>query len=213
MDIKSLAKTQIDDLVFCVVDVETTGMNSKYNRVMDIGIVKVKSGEILDEWEALIDPQQEVPFWITHYTKLTDAHVFGKPKFNELAHKINFILNDSIFVGHNAGFDYSFLSNEMHRAGIEFVLPKLCTVMLGRKLLPQLANAHLDAISDFYNISISARHRALPDAQATAEILINFINIAKEKYNAKTYFDLENLQRIKIDKEKLFSNEKDLFSN
>lgn len=204
MNAKLLAKTPIKDLTFCVVDTETTGMSAKYNRIMDIGVVKVKNGEITEEWETLIDPQQEIPYWITHYTNLSATHVRGKATFDVYSKKIAELLEGGIFVGHNVGFDYAFLLHEMTRAGFEFFHPKLCTVLLGRKLLPQLANAHLDAISSFYRIAITQRHRALPDAQATAKILLNFIQLAQEKYAAQTYFDLEKLQRIKIAKQHLY---------
>src|SRR3989344_3772169 len=200
MNARDLAKIPITDLTFSVVDVETTGMNAQHNRIMDIGIITIKNGEILEEWEALINPQQEIPYWITYYTKLGTHHVKDKPFFSVYAQKVFDKLSGTIFVGHNAGFDYGFVSYEFKRAGLNFYSPKLCTVLLGRKLLPQLANAHLDALSDYYGITISARHRALPDAQATAYILNKFLEIAKEKYGAKTFFDLERLQKIKIDK-------------
>lgn len=208
MNARELAQTSIDDLTFSVVDTETTGMNSKYNKVIDIGIVTVKNGEIVDKWETLIDPEQEISYWITHYTKLTAKDVAGKPTFGFFAPKINSLLKETVFVAHNVGFDYSFLSSEMKNANFPFSYPKLCTVLLGRKLLPKLSNAHLDALSDYYNIEISARHRALPDAEATAVILVKFIEIAKEKYGARTFFDLEKLQGIKIDKD-LARGEKD----
>ena len=200
MNLRELLLTPLDNLTFSVVDTETTGMSSDFNRVMDVGIVTVKSGEIVNKWEALINPKQEVDYWITYYTNLTDAHVKNKPTFDYYASHINNLLADTIFVGHNVGFDYSFMSSEMKRAGHVFDYPKLCTVLLGRKLLPQLANAHLDALADYYDIKISARHRALPDAEATAIVLLEFIRLAKQQFSAKTFFDLERLQHIKVDK-------------
>jgi len=201
MPSSELFTKKISDLTFAVVDTETTGMNPAFSRVMDIGIVIMKNGEVVEKWETLIDPEQEVPYWISKYTHLTHAMVKGMPTFETYAGKISEFLKDAIFVGHNAAFDYSFLYHEMLRAKTAFNYPKLCTVMLGRKLLPQLANAHLDALADFYNIKISQRHRALPDAEATAFVLNEFIKIAQEKYGARTYFDLERLQKLYIDKE------------
>lgn len=200
MNLTQLLKTPLEELTFSVVDTETTGMNPKFCKVIDIGIIKIKNGEILEEWETLINPKQSIDYWITYYTKLRDKDVKNKPTFKTFAPKINELLTDTIFVGHNAGFDYGFLTNEMIRCGFDFKHPKLCTVLLGRKLLPQLANAHLDALSAYYKIKISARHRALPDAQATAYVLNKFIGIAKEQYKAKNFFDLERLQHLKIDK-------------
>lgn len=200
MHIKDLQNTQIDELEFSVVDVETTGMHPQFNRIMDIGIVSVKNMQIVETWETLIDPKQDVPFFITYYTKLRYKDVEGKPTFDAMLEEISTRLAQNVFVAHNVSFDYSFLANEFKRHDKEFNYPRLCTVKLGRKLLPQLANAHLDALADHYNLKITQRHRALPDAYATAQILINFINIAKKKYNAKTYFDLERIQRFRVNK-------------
>lgn len=200
MNLKDLIKTPLEEITFSVVDTETTGMNAKFGKVMDIGIVKVKNGKILETFETLFDPKQPIPYWITFYTKLTEKDVKGKPTFDTLSEKIHNLLKNSVFVGHNVGFDYSFVSSEFERCGVAFSSPKICTVLLGRKLLPHLANAHLDALSDFYNIKISQRHRALPDALATAHVLNEFIKIAKEKHKAKNFFDLERLQHLAIDR-------------
>jgi len=212
MSLSELFTKPIDDLTFAVVDTETTGMHPQFCRVMDIGIVLVKNGKVVDKWETLIDPQQSVPRWITHYTHLTYRDVKGKPVFSQLANKINKYLENKIFVAHNANFDYWFLFNEMKRLDYEFFYPKLCTVMLGRKLLPSLPRAHLDMFADYYNLKISQRHRALPDAEAAAFIFIEFIKIAKEKYGVKTYFDLEKLQWISVSRGVLNTDGDGLFN-
>jgi DNA polymerase III subunit epsilon len=126
--------------------------------------------------------------------------VIDKLPFDSYAKTIQERLTDTIFVGHNANFDYSFLKYEMKRSGFDFKHPKLCTVMLGRKLLPQLSNAHQDAISNYYNIKITQRHRALQDAEATAIVLNKFIEMAVTTYGAKNYYDLERLQKIKVNR-------------
>jgi len=197
MKAKELAKTSIDDLEFSVVDVETTGMYAEFNRVMDIGVVKIKKGKVIEEWETLINPQQVIPRYITSFTKISKSHVRNKKEFSHFAPKVDVLLKESVFVAHNVYFDYWFLWFEMKRAGFSFNLPKLCTVMLGRKLTPGLASANLDSLADSYGIRIENRHRALPDAKAAADLLVRFIDVAKEKYKAKTYFDLYRLQWLR----------------
>lgn len=201
MKVKDLIDTPIDELKFSVIDTETTGMHPEFNRVMDIGIVTVKGGKIIDQWEALINPNQDVPYFITKYTRLRNSHVDNKPEFAHYSEHIKNKLANTIFVAHNVSFDYWFLYHEFKRLNQDLDLPKICTVLLGRKFLPELSNAHLDALSEYYGIEIEARHRALPDAKATALVLLEFLDIAKKKYKAKTYFDLEKLQRLKIKKE------------
>ncbi|MFZ5425072.1 MAG: PolC-type DNA polymerase III [Patescibacteria group bacterium] len=203
MHINELVNKSINDITFSVIDTETTGMFPEHNKVMDIGIVLVKNGEIIDKWETLIDPRQKIPYWITTFTNLRDADVAGKPIFREIAHKVNELTNDTIFVAHNVGFDYPFIASEMQNVGHLFEVPRICTVQLSRKLLPNLPSANLDTLSEYFNIKISARHRALPDAEATAVVLIELVKIASKKYGVKNFFDLERLQRIKVDKENL----------
>jgi DNA polymerase-3 subunit epsilon len=198
MHVKELMHKSIDELTFSVVDTETTGMHAHFCKVMDIGVVKVRGGKIIEKWETLVDPKQEVPYWITFFTKLSNKDVDGQPIFADVANKFVDVLGDSIFVAHNAEFDYAFLSSEMARLKKPFSYPKLCTVQLARKLLPELPAVNLDALSEFYKITVSQRHRALPDAEATAEVLLHFLALAKSRHHAKTFFDLHKLQSLHV---------------
>jgi len=150
---------------------------------------------------------QDIPYWITRFTNIRDRDVKGKPIFSEFASKISKMLEGTVFVAHNVNFDYSFLLHEMKRIDENFNFPKICTVMLGRKLVPELQSANLDAMSAYFDIEIDNRHRALPDAQATAQILNEFISIAKEKYSSKTFFDLEKVQWLRINGYYPYGNE------
>ncbi len=204
MKAKDLISTPIEDLTFSVIDVETTGMHAEFNRVMDIGLVKVRNGKMIEEWETLVNPRQEIPYYITRFTHLAQKHVFDKPEFSVVAKKLDKNLRETVFVAHNVYFDYWFLWFEMKRVGIPLDMPKLCTVMLGRKLTPNLVSANLDSLTKYYHIDIDNRHRALPDARAAAELLIKFIDIARDKYKVKNYFDLYNLQWMRTNGEDNF---------
>lgn len=213
--IKKLVHTNLEDITFSVVDVETTGMYAEFNRIMDIGIVQIKGLKVVKKWEALIDPTQNIPYWITHYTKLRDNDVIGKPQFEYYSNHIFNMLTDTVFVGHNAQFDYSFLKYEFKRTRYTFDIPKVCTVKLASRLVPQLRKHNLDILSKYYDIHISKRHRALPDAEATAIVLLKFIQMSKERFNANTFFDLDKIQGKKVTKDNLkyYSSEYlDLFS-
>lgn len=191
-------KTPIDQITFSVIDTETTGMNHTFNRVCDIGIITVRNGQIIDEWEALINPEQKISYWISTFTNIYDYHVQNKQPFNVHIKKIQTLINDTVFVGHNVDFDYSFLSSEFIRAGQTLDMQKLCTIKLGRRLLPNLPNLKLDSLANHFDLKITKRHRALPDAKATALSLIELIKIAKEKYNVETLYDLQKVQQFKI---------------
>ena len=190
----------LDDLTFSVIDTETTGMSSNFNRVIDIGIVTIEHGKITKTWEHLIDPEQDIPFWITTFTHINAKHVYGKPVFSDLQDTIMEKIKDTVIVGHNVGFDFAFLKKEFGRLNTPFDFPKLCTVLLGRKLYPELPSFNLDTLSKHFKLQIDDRHRALPDAKATAEIFLNFVARAKEDYKCKDFFELERLQKLKLGK-------------
>lgn len=193
-----LLNTKIGDIQFAVIDTETTGMNHEFNRVVDIGIVKLCGGKITDKWETLINPKQTIPYWISNFTNIYDHMVINKQEFAQHLPKIQSMMKNCVFVGHNVDFDYSFLTYEFLRLGHKLDMQKLCTVKLGRKLLPNLPNMKLDTLSDYYGIHIENRHRALPDAMATALSLIELIKLAKEKFDIKTLYDLQKIQQFKI---------------
>lgn len=200
MNLERLKQTSIENLRFSVVDTETTGMSPQFNRIIDIGVVIIENLKIAETWETMIDPQQDLDPWITYYTKIKNEHLTGKPKFMEIENKFSKYVNNSVFVAHNVGFDHSFISNELKRLDRDFNVPKLCTVKLTRKLLPHLENYHLDSVSGYYGIKIKNRHRALPDAYATAQVFLKIIDIAKDRHNVKNFFDLERLQNLYIPK-------------
>jgi DNA polymerase-3 subunit epsilon len=192
---KKLLSTPLSDLKFSVIDTETTGMHSRFNRVIDIGVVDVEYKKITETWESLVDPEQDIPFWITQFTSLSNKHVEGKPKFNEVEKIVSRKIENRIIVGHNVGFDYAFLKHEYLRLGKGFDHPRLCTVLLGHRFVPELPHFHLDSLSDYFGLVIENRHRALPDALATAQIFIEFLDQAEKEYGCKTFFDLEKLQK------------------
>ena len=198
MTIEHLKRTNLSSLKFAVVDVETTGMNSRYNRVTDIGIVIVSKGKVGKTWTTLVNPKQEIDPWVAKYTHISQKMVDKEKPFSHYSQTVAGLLRETIFVAHNVDFDYGFIKSELKNSDIAIECPKLCTVKLARKLLPQMQNVHLDALSTFYGIKISRRHRALPDALATAEILLKFISLAGERYKAETFFGLERLQHIHI---------------
>lgn len=194
-DYKTLLDTPLAALKFSVIDTETTGMHSKFNRVIDIGVVDVEYKKITETWESLVDPKQQIPFWITQFTNIADEHVRGKPEFKQVERVLSRKIKDRVIVGHNVGFDYAFLKYEYERLQKPFEHPRLCTVLLGHRFVPELPHFHLDSLSDYFGLQIENRHRALPDALATAQIFIEFLDRAEKDYKCKTFFDLEKLQK------------------
>lgn len=156
---------------YVVVDVETTGGGQSYHRVIEIGMVKVVGGEIVDNWQSLIHPERHIPRHITELTGISNDMVANAPTFAEKSDEILAFLQDAIFVAHNVNFDYGFFKREFERVGTFFRLPKLCTVRLARAAFPGLPSYSLGKLCKSLDIRLESHHRALDDAQAAAEIL------------------------------------------
>jgi DNA polymerase-3 subunit epsilon len=151
------------DLVF--VDLETTGGSAAYDRITEVGIVRVSDGELVEEWSSLVNPERPIPAYIEAFTGISNAMVAGAPRFAEIAASVRAKLQGAVFVAHNARFDYSFLRSEFLKAEMEFSAKVLCTVKLSRRLFPQYVRHNLDAVMERNGLACRARHRALGDAR------------------------------------------------
>jgi len=151
------------DLVF--VDLETTGGNAAHHRITEVAIVRVRNGELADEWSSLVNPDCPIPAYIAAFTGISDEMVAGAPRFAQIAAEVRRRLQDAVFVAHNARFDYSFLRSEFRRLDLPFSARVLCTVKLSRRLFPEHVRHNLDAVMERHGLTCSARHRALGDAQ------------------------------------------------
>lgn len=161
----------IPDKVFSIVDIETTGGSIHYDRITEIGIIQMQNGKVINEYRSFFLPGKTLSPWITELTGITNAMLRGSPRFKEKAQDIFEMLSGTIFVAHNARFDYSFIKAEMMRAGIVFNAPILCTVRLSRGLFPEYKKHSLDAIMERYDLSCDQRHRALDDALMVKKFL------------------------------------------
>ena len=170
------------DTVFVVVDVETTGFSPPSDRVIEIGMVRVAGGRIIDSYETLINPRRPVPRGITGLTGIEGEMLRDCPTFTQVCEEVVCFLGDAVFVAHNAPFDWRFMQSEISLAsGKEMLNRRLCTRSLAARLLPELKRRSLDQLAYFFNLSFPARHRALGDALVTAELLLRFLDRADEK--------------------------------
>jgi len=156
------------ELVF--VDLETTGGNAAYHRITEVGIVRMREGEVIEEWSSLVNPECRIPGYIEAFTGITNAMVADAPRFAELAPLLVEKLRAPVFVAHNARFDYAFLRTEFRRLGVHFAARVLCTVKMSRRLFPQFVRHNLDVVMERHDLSCHARHRALGDARVIADL-------------------------------------------
>ncbi|MBI2408206.1 MAG: hypothetical protein HYV19_07905 [Gemmatimonadetes bacterium] len=169
---------------FAVVDVETTGTSHGHgDRVTEVAAVLVEGGEVVGEFQSLVNPERPIPWRITVLTGISDAMVADAPRFGDIAEPLAAVLRERVFVAHNAPFDWGFLGMEFARAGLPDALTgsPLCTVRLARRLLSHLPRRNLDSVAVHYGVEIESRHRALGDARATALVLKGLLrDVARE---------------------------------
>jgi DNA polymerase-3 subunit epsilon len=165
---------------YVVVDIETTGAWSNSDRITEIGAVRVRNHQVVDEWHSLINPQRPIPAKIVQLTGITNEMVRGAPLFVEVADNFMRFMGDGIFVAHNVNFDYGFLANEFERLDRRFRFPKLCTCAGMRRRYPGHKSYGLGSLCEVYGIELDNHHRALCDARASVHLL-NLINRKREE--------------------------------
>ena len=156
--------------MYCIVDIETTGGNSRGNRITEIAIYKHDGERIIDEYQTLINPECRIPYNIVQLTGITDEMVQHAPRFFEVARDIVDFTKDCVFVAHNCPFDYNFVRSEFRSLGYEYERETLCTVKTSRKLIPGHPSYSLGKLCRSLGIEIHARHRAAGDALATTKL-------------------------------------------
>jgi DNA polymerase III subunit epsilon len=168
---------------FAVVDVETTGCSPRRgDRVIEIAVVAVLNGQIELVYDRLLDPGIPLPPRVAALTGIAPAMLAGQASFSDVTDDLLAVLGGTVFVAHNARFDWAFLTSEFRRnRGLELQGPRLCTVRLARRLLPPMESRALDHVAEHCGVEITARHRAAGDALATAQILLRFLALARER--------------------------------
>ncbi|MFY0672985.1 MAG: 3'-5' exoribonuclease [Bacteroidia bacterium] len=156
--------------MFCIVDIETTGGNSKKHQIIEIGACLHNGEEVIDRFHSHVNPGRSIPPFITRLTGITDDMVESAPTFEEVAEELYNFLDGHIFVAHNVSFDYHFIKNHFAAADIQYNSNRLCTVRLSRKILPGQPSYSLGNLCKSLKITIKGRHTALGDAEATAKL-------------------------------------------
>lgn len=156
--------------MYAIVDIETTGGHASAHGITEIAIVIHDGIRIVNRFETLLDPGTPIPLYIQTLTGITDTMVKNAPKFSEIAQHVHEILQPCTFVAHNVNFDYSFVKHHLSIAGYDLQCQKLCTVRLGRKIFPGLPSYSLGKFCRQMGIDNTARHRAMGDAMATAQL-------------------------------------------
>ena len=166
---------------FVVFDIETTGFSSVTNHIIEIGAVKVENGKIVDRFSTYVNPQEPIPYRITKLTTITDADVMDAPTIDQVLPEFFAFCEGCILVAHNASFDTGFIKENARKLELPYAYTHVDTLAMARVLLPQLAKFTLDHVAKTVGVSLENHHRAVDDAEATAEIFEKFIPMLLEK--------------------------------
>ncbi|RUA24152.1 MAG: DNA polymerase III subunit epsilon [Bacteroidetes bacterium] len=186
--------------MFAIIDVETTGLSAKNEKITEIAILLHDGKKVTEEFHSLINPEKKIPYRITQITGINDRMVANAPKFFELAKKIIEMTEDRIIVGHNVTFDYNFLRSEFREFDYNFERKTLCTVRNSRKYIKGQASYSLGKLTKSLGIPHTDKHRALGDAKATAHLLDILLDIEPELAGGNRFYLPPALNKEIIDK-------------
>lgn len=184
-----------DDDHLVVTDTETTGINARAHRVIELAGMRVGGDGSRVAFSRLINPETTVPRRISRITGITSSMVFDKPTAADVIPGYLDLLEDGIFVAHNIRFDSSFLNAELDRLGLEPMDNRgLCTLKLARRLLPGLRSKSLGNLAKFYRIPAEGRHRAAKDVEITTIVLERLCQVAVDEHGVSDIHELIDLQ-------------------
>jgi DNA polymerase-3 subunit alpha (Gram-positive type) len=166
---------------FIVFDLETTGLSYKYDKITEIGAVKVRDGQIVDTYSKLVNPEQKLTDKIIELTGITDDMLVSEPIIDDVLPEFLEFIGEAPVVAHNASFDTSFIIEECKEMGIEFPNAIVDTLTLSRLILDDLKRHKLSTIAKKLKIKLENHHRALDDAMATAHIFNKFVDMLADK--------------------------------
>ena len=180
---------QTIDSPFVVFDIESTGLDKKKCKIIEIGAVKVENGKITDRWSTFVNPGVKIPEKITDLTSITDSMVKDAQAFEDQIDGFLKFCDGCVMVAHNANFDMDFIKEEAKNCGRSFDLPYLDTMVLARCMYKELPNHRLDTLCKHLGVINAHHHRAVDDAKATAQAFVKMLDELKknEKTDLKTF--------------------------
>ncbi len=188
---------KLKDVTYYVLDLETTGFSAVNEKITEIGIMKVKDGEVLDEFACFVNPEKHIPQRVQEVTNITDEMVADAETIDKVFPKmLEFIGNDknAVLVAHNAGFDIGFLKQNAKVLGYEFDYTYLDTLSLAKDLFPEYKKYKLGKIADNLGIKVEVAHRALDDVDTTVKVFRVMLDML-DKRGAKKIEDIDKVSR------------------
>ncbi len=197
------SKGQNIDTIYSVLDLETTGFSAKNEKITEVGILKIKNGEVIDEFSCFVNPEKHIPARVTEVTNITDDMVKDAETIDKVFPKILDFIKDTVIVAHNAGFDIGFLKQNARNLGYEFDFTYLDTLSLAKQLYPEYKRYKLEKIAENLGIKVEVAHRALDDVKTTVQVFNKMMELLIEK-GVKTVDDVDILSSSEETKKEAF---------
>ncbi len=187
---------------YCVLDLETTGLSFRTEKITEVGIMKVKDGEVIDEFECFVNPEKPIPQKVVEVTNITDDMVKDAETIDKVMPKILEFVGDSVLVAHNADFDIGFLKYNAKQLGLSLENTYIDTLRLAKSLFPEYKKYKLGMIAENLGITVEVAHRALDDVDTTVKVFRKMLEMLEEK-GVKTIDDIDKIEQGKADYKKL----------
>ena len=198
----SFPKNQDIDAEYCVLDIETTGLSFRTEKITELGAVIYKNGEVIDEFECFVNPEKPIPQEVVEVTHITDEMVKDSETIETILPKFLEFIGDRIIVAHNADFDVGFIKYNAEKLGIKLENTYIDTLRLAKDLFPDYKKYKLGIIADKLGIKVDVAHRALDDVITLVKVFKVMIDMLKEQ-GAKKIEDIDELGAGKADFKKL----------
>ncbi len=188
----------IDEAVFSIIDIETTGFNPENNDIIEIAAIKYQGNVVVDKYWQLVKPDTGLlPQHITQLTGITNAMVVDQPPIDEVLPEFVKFIKNSVIVGHNVSFDLSFLNYNLKKINRQTIKnPFICTDGLARRIMPDIDSKSLSNLAYHFNIPFKKQHRAMYDAEVTLKVFLKMIEFLQD-YNVNRVIDIIKLSEGK----------------
>jgi len=188
----SLSKGQNIDTEYCVLDIETTGLSFRTEKITEFGAIKIKNGEIIDQFECFVNPEKSIPPNVVEITHITDDMVKNAETIDKVLPKFLEFIGDSVLVAHNANFDIGFIKYNAEILGLKLDNTYIDTLALAKELFPDYKKYKLGIIAENLGIKVDVAHRALDDVKTLVQVFNVMLEMLKEK-NIKNLDDFANI--------------------
>lgn len=193
------SKNQSIDTTYCVLDLETTGLSFRTEKITEVGIMKVQNGEVIDSFSCFVNPEKSIPPKVVEVTNITDEMVKDAETIDKVMLKIIEFVGDSVLVAHNADFDIGFLKYNAKQLGLSLDNTYIDTLRLAKQLFPDFKKYKLGIIAEKLGIKVEVAHRALDDVDTTVKVLNVMIDMLKEN-DVKTVDDIDKSSNVDFKK-------------